>query len=208
MSPLNHFEAVWTRCDHLSLIHAFVARNVAGAIQPDELLRAEWAARVSALDLYVHELVAQRLVGIFEGRLPSCAGYATFQIPVETMDRIRLAATSTDASAAFDLTIREQLERRTFQLPDDIADGVRLCSPVELWNAIAVLQGATPQSKVADAKLLKSQLKRIVGRRNKIVHEGDLQPGIPRVPWPITQADVAFISQFLRTLVGCIDAVV
>lgn len=208
MSPIDQFKEVWTRCDHLSVIHAFLARNVASALQPDEILRAEWAARVSALDLYVHELVAQRMVAIFEGKLATCSGFATFTVPTETMERVRTAATPTDASAAFDLTVRDQLSRKTYQYPDDIASGVRLCSGVALWSEVALNLGATPQNKDEEAKRIKKELTQIVGRRNKIVHEGDLQPTIPRAPWPITQADVAFVTQFVRALVHAIDAVV
>ena len=208
MSPIDQFKEVWARCDHLSVIHAFLARNVASALQPDEILRAEWAARVSALDLYVHELVAQRMVAIFEGKLPSCPGFSAFTVPTETMDRVRTAASPTDASAAFDLTVRDQLSRKTFQFPEDIASGVRLCSGIALWNEVALHLGATPQTKDEDAKRVKKELTQVVGRRNKIVHEGDLQPTVPRTPWPVSQADVAFVTQFVSALVYAIDAVV
>ena len=196
------------RCDHLSVIHAYLARNAAAVLQPDEILRAEWAARVSALDLYVHELVAQRMVAIFEGKLPSCPGFSTFTMPIETMERVRLATSVTDASAAFDLTVRDQLSRRTFQYPDDIASGIRLCSRVSLWTEVTVHLGSTTQTKDEDAKRIKKELTQVAGRRNKIVHEGDLQPTIPRIPWPITQADVAWVTKFVNTLVYAIDAVV
>lgn len=208
MSPIDHFKEVWLRCDHLSVIHAYLARNVASALQTDEILRAEWAARVSALDLYIHELVAQRMVAIFEGRVPVCKGFSAFTIPTETMERVRTAVSASHASAAFDLTVRDQLSRRTFQYPDDIASGIRLCSGGALWNDVAVYLGATPQTKDEDAKRVKNELSQIVGRRNKIVHEGDLQPTIPRTPWPINQADVAFVAQFVSALVYAIDAVV
>lgn len=208
MSPLDHFKEAWVRCDHLSVIHAYLSKNVAAALQADEILRAEWAARVSALDLYVHELVAQRMVAIFEGRLPACPGFSTFTVSNETMERIRTAQSTTDATSAFDLSVRDQLSRRTFQYPDDIASGVRLCSGISLWNEVAKYMGATPQAKDDDAKRIKKELSQVVGRRNKIVHEGDLQPLIPRTPWPINQADLAFVNQFVSTLVHAIDAVV
>jgi hypothetical protein len=205
--PLQQFQAVWARCDLLPTIHAYLAKNTAGALQPDELLRAEWAARVSALDLYVHEVVAQRMVEIFDGARPTCPAYFTFQVAVDTLQRIRSAPTASDARSAFDLYVRQVLERRTFQFPDDIADGVRLCSGVELWNAVAVHQGATAQTKVAEAKRIKRELKLIVERRNKIVHEGDLQPAIPRTPWPISQSDLVDVRAFVSQLVNSIDAV-
>lgn len=206
MLPIDQFKEAWVRCDHLSIIHAFLSKNVASALRPDEILRAEWAARVSSLDLYVHELIAQKMLAIFEGNRPSCSGFSSFTVPAQTMERIRTAATATDASAAFDLTVRDQISRKTYQLPDDIAAGVRLCSSIALWGEVALKLGATAQSKDEDVKRIKKELTQIVGRRNKIVHEGDLQPTTPRAPWPINQGDVAFVTQFIYTLVHAIDA--
>ena len=41
-------------------------------------------------------------------------------------------AQSCNATAAFDLYVREQLGRITYQAVDDIADGIRLISTIEL----------------------------------------------------------------------------
>ena len=56
------------------------------------------------------------------------------------------------ASAAFDLEVRSKLSRVTYQLPDDIADGIRLVSACELWDDIAVSKGAAASTKSAMAK--------------------------------------------------------
>jgi RiboL-PSP-HEPN len=201
VSPLSQFDAVWERCGQLSVIHAYLAKNLSSALSPDELLRSEWVARVSALDLYVHELVSQRMLAIFESRVVIPRGYAAFKIPVETMNRIRVAATPPDASAAFDFEVRRQLGLLTFQHPDNIAEGIRLCSDLELWNTIALELGATESQKHNQAKILKGTLSRIVERRNKIAHEGDLKPGLPRTPWPITQHDISTVTEFIEKLV-------
>jgi len=208
VSPVDHFEAVWDRCAHLSALHAYLEKNVTGILQPDELLRAEWVARVSALDLYVHELVAQLMLAIFEGRRPPCPAYLKFQISTETLSRIREAVTSSDASAAFDLYVRSHLSRITFQFPDDIADGIRLCSTIELWNEVALKLGATPATKVKEAKNLKMLLSLVVRRRNTIAHEGDLQQSPLREPLPIKRADLGFVADQIERLVRAIDAVV
>jgi hypothetical protein len=208
VTPLQHFEAVWSRCAQLSALHAYLARNVAGIMQPDELLRAEWVARVSALDLYVHELVAQLMVDTFEGRRPASPAYMKFQISNETLDRIRAAATTAQAGAAFDFAVRDQLSYVTFQDPDKIADGVRRCTDIELWNEVALKLGATPATKVEKAKSLKKELSILIQRRNRIAHEGDLQPSPLREPWPISQADLAFVKEQIEKIVRAIDAVV
>jgi hypothetical protein len=177
-------------------------------MQPDELLRAEWVARVSALDLYVHELVAQLVLSVFEGRRPASPAYLRFQVSVETLNRIQAAVTPSDASAAFDLYVRSYLGRITYQFPDDISEGVRLCSTVELWNEVALNLGATPASKADVAKRLKTQLSLVVRRRNIIAHEGDLQQSPLREPWPISSADLAVVRDTIEQLVRAIDAVV
>jgi hypothetical protein len=177
-------------------------------MQPDELLRAEWVARVSALDLYIHELVAQAMLAIFEGRrLPSPA-YLKFQVSTETLNRIRSASTPSDASAAFDLYVRGHLSLITYQAPEDIADGVRLCSPIELWNEVAIRLGATPSTKIEKGKVLKRELSLVIRRRNAIAHEGDLQQSPLREPWPISRADLAFVADHIERLVKAIDTVV
>jgi hypothetical protein len=208
VTPIAHFEAIWTRCELLSVMQNYLARNVAAVMQPDELLRAEWVARVSALDLYVHELVAQRMLSIFQGALPKTPAYQAFKLPMETMDRIRTAATIGEAGAAFDLEVRRQLGFITYQDPERIAEGLRLCCEVELWNTIALHQGASELTKSQRAKQMKRTLSAIVERRNKIAHEGDLQPALPLAPWPVSQADLATVAAFVEGVVRSIDAVV
>lgn len=207
MTPKAHFEAVWDRCAQLAALHAYLAKNVSSILPLDELLRAEWVARVSALDLYIHELVAQRMLATFERRRPPSPAYLRFQLSNETLDRIRAAATPSDASAAFDLEVRNQLTSHTYQDPDKIACAVRLCSEIELWNEVALNLGATPSTKVDEAKSLKKMLSLMVRRRNQIIHEGDVQPSPLREPWPINQADVAFVAAQIEMIVRAIDAV-
>jgi hypothetical protein len=199
---------VWSRCSQLSALHAYLEKNVSGVMQPDELLRAEWVARISALDLYIHELVAQGMLEIFEGRRPASPAYLKFTVSTETLNRIRAAATPSDASAAFDLYVRTYLGRITYQAPDDIAEGVRLCSTSELWNEVALRLGATAATKFDEAKTLKTQLSLAVRRRNTIAHEGDLQQTPLREPWPINRADLAFVSTNIERVVRAIDKVI
>lgn len=208
MTPIDHFDAVWSRCALLSGLHAYLENSVTGVLQPDELLRAEWVTRVSALDLYIHELVAHLMLATFDGHRPASPAYLKFQVSTETLNRIRAAVTPSDASAAFDLYVRSHLSRITYQFPDDIADGVRLCSPIELWNEVALNLGATAATKANAAKGLKTQLSLVVRRRNMIAHEGDLQQSPLREPWPISRMDLVFVADQIERIVRAINAVV
>jgi hypothetical protein len=208
MTPIAYFIEIWQRCAEIETLHTYLAGKLTPALSPDELLRAEWVARVSALDLYVHELVARNMMKIFEGTRNGCPGFSKFQCSSYTLLRIKQAATPADASAAFDLEVRSKLSRVTYQFPEDIADGIRLVSGIELWNEIALAKGATAANKAAVAKSLKKDLSLIVERRNKIAHEGDLQRSIPRTPWPISRVDVSYVSAFIEDLVQTIDKIV
>ncbi|AZY53251.1 hypothetical protein [Bordetella avium] len=208
MTPLKYFQDAWERCATLSQLHAFAAAHIANALRKEELLRAEWAARVSALDLYVHETVAQGLLKIFTGEKPSTAAFERFSIPNSVLMRIRNAAEPSQQYAAFDFEIRRQLSLISYQYPDAIADGIRLISSVELWKEIVLHHGSTSQTAVADAKTLKGQLKMVVDRRNKIVHEGDMQPSFPRAVWAISPQDLVIVESVIQRVVSGIEAVV
>ena len=205
MTPKSYFDNVWLRADLFSLLHAFISGNAAAALDPTELLRAEWAMRVSALDLYVHEVVSQNLLKIFQGIRPICPGYSKLQITADALMRIRAAGPGSVSDAAFELEIREKLSRITFQAPDDIADGIRMISPIELWNEVAKYYGATGGAVKPAAGAIKIELSAIANRRNKIVHEGDLQPGLPRTEWPITATDVNDVKAAILRVVTAIE---
>ena len=89
----------------------------------------------------------------------------------------------------------------SFQQPDRIAEAVRLFSPIELWNEIGALLGEDPQN-------LKTQLKLIVERRNKIAHEAEIDPSYPGQRWPINRTDtedaLAFIEKIGESIYGLV----
>lgn len=208
MTPKSYFDDVWNRAELFCTLHAFISSSTAAALDPTELLRAEWAMRVSALDLYVHEVVAQNLLKIFQGIRPPCPGYSKLQISADSLMRIQAAGPGYVSDATFGLEIREKFSRVTFQAPDEIADGIRLVSSIELWNEVAKHYGATGRAVDAEAKATKKQLSAIINRRNKIVHEGDLQPGLPRTEWPITRTEVDQVKDAILKIVVAIEVLV
>jgi hypothetical protein len=83
-----------------------------------------------------------------------------------------------------------------------------MVSPCSLWNEVALRHGASAATVTSVAGDLKKKLSLIVDRRNKIVHEGDLQPTVPRVPWPINRSDLSEVATFILSIVSSIDAIV
>ena len=83
-----------------------------------------------------------------------------------------------------------------------------MVSPCSLWNEIALKLGATAITVTTVAGDIKKKLSVIVDRRNKIVHEGDLQPTVPRTPWTITRTDLTEVAAFIGSIVSSIDSIV
>jgi hypothetical protein len=80
-----------------------------------------------------------------------------------------------------------------FQYPDKIADAIRLFSSCELWPSVATAMATTAED-------VRSRLRLIVERRNKIVHEADVDPSYPDARWPITKADTDGVNDFIEEL--------
>ena len=207
MTPISQFRLVWGRCDELSAIHKYFTGKATSVLNFDELLRAEWVARVSALDLFVHELVTQHLIQIFNGSRATPLGFKKYTLSGDTLMRTREGSLDQQASA-FELDIRTRLSYVSYQEPEKIADGVRLISNIELWNELADMQGVPAKLRTARAKALKLQLAAIIDRRNKIAHEGDLRPGIPRTTWEIQPSDLLEVRQFIDFIVTGMDALI
>jgi hypothetical protein len=92
----------------------------------------------------------------------------------------------------------------SFQHPDKIADAIRLFFPDPLWPAV----GAKISLPTTDVK---TRLKLIVDRRNKIAHEADMDPsypGLPRLRWPISKADVTNTVSFVENICEAIYSIV
>lgn len=211
MKPLELFNIAWERANHLSGIYQYLNRTATNVLKCDELLRSEWAARVSALDMYVHELISQEMLEIYIGNRPKTDAYKKFSISMNWFEILNASPSSTHSASYFDFVVREQLGRITYQFPDDIADGIRLISKKELWNEVAnfIIGGNPAQSvKITEAKSIKTKLRMIVDRRNKIVHEADIKKAQPRELEEISQSDLIEVKQHIERIVRAIDHIV
>lgn len=205
-TPKDIFDNAWSRCDLLSLTYSYTSSNMSGVFDSQEILRAEWVARVSALDLYIHELVAQKMLEIFQGTRSRTLRFDKFTIPHSVMSDIINNPSTRDQT--YDLEVRRQIGIQTYQTSESIADGIRLISDIGLWRLVALDQGSTSSAADSRAKSMKMQLNAIVERRNKIAHEGDMKPLTPREPWPIAGQDLVVVRNFIEALVTSIDRIV
>jgi len=138
------------------------------------------------------------MLEVFDGNRPATNAFLRFQV---SMDSAMSGFTRPSGNAWFESEIREKHGYLAFQQPDKIADAVRLFSPCNLWPSLASHLGE-PASDI------KTRLKLIVDRRNKIAHEADLDPSYPGARWPISSRDANNTVDFISELCEAIHIVV
>ncbi len=209
MTPRLLFDELWARGDALATVYESLVALGIPQSKADELLRAEWVARVAALDLFVHELFAMRMLEQFEGARLPVPGFAKFRLSAETITRMVNSSSASERSAAFDLEVRTQISHLTFQMPDKIAEALRHTSSIPLWESVAKHQnpGVKGEALKSAQRTIKTTLSSMVERRNKIAHEGDLGPTVPRQPWPIDVGQLVTVRGFILGLVESIQQV-
>ena len=133
----------------------------------------------------------------FTARIPTDA-FLKFQISMETLQATVSAGVS---SSLLENEIREKHSYLSFQHPDRIGDAVRLFYPLPLWPSVAL-------SLSLSVNDVKTRLKLIVERRNKIAHEADMDPSYPGTRWPITKYDVQTTINFIENVCESIHSII
>ncbi len=175
LSAQTQFKENLKRVRELGDLAAAVQSMTTSAIDVSDIWRAQVVLVVSALDYFIHELTRLGMVECAEGVRPKTDAYLRFDMP---MAAIESALTGTPHTIWVGETVRQRHSWQSFQDPDKLADAIRLVSSAQLWQDVAKRLGMSPKD-------VKTRLKLIVDRRNKIAHEADLDPANPGFRWPI-----------------------
>lgn len=174
----------------------------------NELLRGAYAGIVASLDRYCHEAVLSRvIVELSRSQKTSSRELRLLRIPIHAVKRAILHARKpkTRPMNIVRQALQDVLHRdETFQRPDDIARGMRIIGVDDLWGQCAHRLGCQPRD-------IHKRLNKIVDRRNRIVHEGDIlrrRRGGRIAYHPIRASEVADDILWLGNLVNAIEAVV
>lgn len=181
----------------------------------NELLRGALAGTVSALDRYCHDLVVSRIVSALgKSEKEMNRELRQFRIPVIAAKkaikhartrrgnggRVRPRPMNIIRHAVQDVLYRDE----TFQRPADIAKGLRLVGIEDLWEDCSARMNCRPGD-------ITRRLDRVVDRRNRIVHEGDVlrrKRGGRLALHPLTRDEVRSDVAWVADLVNVIEAVV
>ena len=195
-AAIDQFRRNIDRVRNLVSIYQTLSAQTTQALDLSDLLRSGLVMAVSTLDQYVHELVRPGMLEAFRGSRIQTDAYLRFHV---TLGGALEAVDNSGNDAWLDDQIRTSNNIRSFQHPDNIADAIRLVSNVELWNSVANELNSTPRD-------VRSQLRLIVDRRNKIAHEADVDPSYAHAGnlWPIdigmADATVTFIERLAEAI--------
>lgn len=168
-------------------------------LDSSDLLRWQWVLAVSALDKYIHDVVAAGMVEQYLNRRPATPKFKAFQLGMDVIHNLSIAPVP-------EIEFKNEVIRRhsflAFQEPSKIADALSyIWSEQNKWDIISGNM-ATP----IDSATLKTKLKNIVVRRNQIVHEGDcLSTNMPLIQQTISLSDTEDVISFITELVDAID---
>lgn len=190
LSARDQFEANLNRAKELGVLATAVQGMTTSAIEVSDIWRAQIVLVVSALDHFVHEIARLGMIEVAKATRPKTDAYLRFQMPVSAVES---AISGLPHESWMGETVREKHSWISFQDPDKLADAMRLVSNVKLWEAVSVEIGIPAQD-------IKTRLRIIVDRRNKIAHEADLDPANPGFRWPIDSIMVENTIDFVEIL--------
>ena len=193
-TALDEFLSNMSRVRALHLLHSSLSRQLTGAVDLSDILRAEVVMAVSAFDFFIHEITRLGMLESLTGKRPKTNAFDKWQLSIEAVTSM---VDSGNMAQILNAEIRTQHGFLSFQQPDAAADAVRLFSSVKLWEEVGKECGET-------AEIAKQSFKLIVDRRNKIAHEADIDPSYPGQRWPI---DVAEVEKVLDRIEGVARAI-
>ena len=193
-AAIDQFRVNIARVRNLRVIYNALNVQTTAVIDLSDILRSELVMAVSALDLYIHEIVRLGMLEVYRGTRPETSAFLRFQISLEG---VRQAVSDPTNDNWLDNEIRERHGWRSFQQAKPIADVIRLISDIKLWEQVSNYLGMPAQE-------IRQQLNLIADRRNKIVHEADMDPTPYDTQWPIDEAlvddAINFIEQIAETI--------
>ena len=195
---IQHFRVNTNRVKEIGGLYDALSGLTTSIVDASDLLRSQIVMAVSALDHFIHEITRLGMLEIFDGNRTPTDAFLKFQVSMETL---QLTVTGGVSKGLLENEIREKHSYLSFQHPDRIADAIRLFYPSPLWSDVASCL-SIPVNDV------KTRLKLIMERRNKIAHEADMDPSYLGIRWPINKHDVQTTINFIESVCESIHSII
>jgi hypothetical protein len=163
-----------------------------------DLLRAEWVYTISSMDKLIHELIRIGMIEQFSAKRNKTANFLKFNISMKTHTQITsLMPIPPLPTMPAEYYIEKEIIQRnkliSYQKLDKILEGLGL-----IWDEQNKSSYLAKIIGISD-KDLKTKLTLIVDRRNRIVHEADIDL-LTNLKSPICKTDVDDVVTFIKKL--------
>jgi len=192
-NALDIFKKNIDSINSLGSIYMYFENNKVKALDFSEILRAEYVLLVSAFDHFIHEVVKEGMLKIFEGSKSANKNFDNFSITLKTLNLILSAEHQHEKKAILDGEIKKITAKDSYQSPSSVEKALNLIDINNIWSIVSPHMGISPKD-------IKDQLALIVNRRNKIAHEADFDTLIGAKN-PIDRLLVDEVKTFLTKLV-------
>lgn len=198
-NPIIQFQKNIESIKVLDAIYAYLNPKVT-SFDLSEILRAEFVLLVSAFDCYIHDIVREGMLEIFEGDKSSNSDFENFTLPFKTVNQLINATDQPARKEIIDIAIKEITSKDSYQSPRSIENALGLISVKKIWTSLGKELSLPPDD-------IKKQLNLIINRRNKIAHEADIDraTGLKKA---ISASDIKDTMEFIETLAKTLDAIV
>jgi len=82
MLAIDGFKANISQARELGHLYKALSAIITPALNVDDLLRSQIVMSVSALDYFIHEVVRQSMLAIYDGTRNAVPGFSRFQVPL------------------------------------------------------------------------------------------------------------------------------
>lgn len=173
-------------------VYNILEDDTTNALDISDILRSELVMAVAILDQFIHSLIIEGMVEIYQKQRPITKNFNVFTISM--YDHINLLQNSNE----FRSIVQQWAHSKTFQGSCQISDGLKTISNKHLWKEVSKLMNCK-------GEYITEKLNRIVDRRNTIVHTYDMSPS---GRWSINSNDIQNSVEFINRVGSTIFTVI
>lgn len=179
--------------ERLELYRKLAKDNV--LIATDDMFRLEIVMLISAVDYYIHEIVKEGIIQIFNNEREETKGYNSFVISLQCVKKALKNPESVD-------WLKEEISFRnkivSFQKFDKIKNAIAIITN----NSKNIFRNIAKKMN-KDNEGLEKELNKIIDRRNNIAHQCDIQSGAKKrtsINYGEVKKNVLLLDKFVNYL--------
>ena len=196
--PLTTYQRSEKNVRDLHALHQFLVAKLP-AVDLSDILRSEYVLIVSAFDSYIHDIVRQGMINIFQGTGTANDKYDSYMVPMSFLQQISSCTTEAERVDLFESVLKKQMSKDSYQSPRSVDYALQLIDIQSVWSSVAAPMGYTKGQDVKD------QLSLIIRRRNQIAHESDIKTLSGTDKNEMERGDVEAVIDFVNKLVNAIE---